>query len=52
MLLCVQVDYNAKTEYDAVNNYKVLQAAFLKLGVDKVKAPAPQQRQKPDTKPI
>lgn len=39
----MQVDYNAKTEYDAVNNYKVLQAAFLKLGVDKVKASAPQQ---------
>ncbi len=34
----VQVDYNAKTEYDAVNNYKVLQAALLKLGVDKVSA--------------
>ena len=33
---CLQVDFNAATEYDAVNNYKVLQAAFTKMGIDKV----------------
>ena len=31
----LQVDFNAATEYDAVNNYKVLQAAFTKMGIDK-----------------
>lgn len=30
-----QVDFNAATEYDAMNNYKVLQAAFAKMGIDK-----------------
>ena len=30
-----QVDFNAKTEYEALNNYKVLQQAFLKYGVNK-----------------
>ena len=30
-----QVDFNAKTEYDSLNNYKVLQQAFLKYGVQK-----------------
>ncbi len=30
------MDFNAATEYDAVNNYKVLQAAFTKMGIDKV----------------
>lgn len=32
----MQVDFNAATEYDAVSNYKVLQAAFTKMGIDKV----------------
>lgn len=32
-----QVDFVAKTEYDMVNNYKVLQAGFLKVGIDKVR---------------
>ena len=36
MHCCLQVDFNAATEYDAVNNYKVLQAAFTKMGIDKV----------------
>lgn len=31
----LQVDFNAATEYDAMNNYKVLQAAFAKMGIDK-----------------
>ena len=30
------MDFNAATEYDAVNNYKVLQAAFTKMGINKV----------------
>ena len=32
----MQVDFSAKTEYDMVNNYKVLQAGLTKAGVDKV----------------
>ena len=32
----MQVDFNAKNEYDFINNYKLLQAAFLKLNVNKV----------------
>ena len=32
----VQVDFNAKNDYEYINNYKILQAAFTKLGIDKV----------------
>lgn len=35
-LLLSQVDFNAKNEYDMINNYKVLQDVFNKLGLDKV----------------
>jgi RP/EB family microtubule-associated protein len=31
----VQVDYNAKTEYDYINNYMVVQDVFNKLNIDK-----------------
>lgn len=33
---CMQVDFNAKNEYDMINNYKVMQDVFNKLGVEKV----------------
>ena len=33
---CTQVDFNAKNDYEYINNYKILQAAFTKLGIDKV----------------
>jgi histidyl-tRNA synthetase len=33
----VQVDFNAKNEYDMINNYKVMQDVFNKLGVEKVR---------------
>jgi microtubule-associated protein, RP/EB family len=31
-----QVDFNARNEYEYVNNYKLLQAAFTKANVQKV----------------
>lgn len=34
----MQVDFNAKNEYDMINNYKVMQDVFNKLGVEKVRA--------------
>jgi hypothetical protein len=34
--LPMQVDFNAKNDYDMINNYKVLQDVFNKLGVEKV----------------
>lgn len=35
---CMQVDFNAKNEYDMINNYKVMQDVFNKLGVEKVRS--------------
>jgi hypothetical protein len=36
--LIVQVDFNAKTEYECLTNYKVLQEVFTNLGIDKVRS--------------
>ena len=33
-----QVDFNANKEYEMIVNYKVLQAAFTKNGISKVRA--------------
>ena len=30
-----RVDFNSRSEYDSINNYKALQAAFARAGVDK-----------------
>ena len=30
-----RVDFNSRSEYDSINNYKALQAAFTKAGIDK-----------------
>lgn len=30
-----KVDFNSRSEYDSINNYKALQAAFTKAGIDK-----------------
>ena len=32
----VQVKFNANTEYEMINNYKILQNAFNKAGIEKV----------------
>ena len=32
-----QVDFNSRSEYDSINNYKALQAALARAGVDKVR---------------
>ena len=33
----LQVDFNSRSEYDSINNYKALQAAFDRVGLDKVR---------------
>jgi hypothetical protein len=37
VVVTLQVKFSANTDYEMINNYKMLQSAFNKLGIDKVR---------------